>query len=183
VPYFPISLEAGIFLRCRGVSGEARFIKLFRRVWERIPTSYRYAMSLFDYDRGRPLAWRIVLRRGKRPFSDAVLGKVARHRMLIRFDSRLIKAPARAARAIIAHELAHVWQYAMAFAGKRWIDGNPPNGKMEEEADLLALLWGFSILDAANWIETATGERPFRGWPEYRTHQRQPGKRYYVPEE
>jgi hypothetical protein len=187
MPYVPLCPNAGIWLRSRGVKGERRFARLFRQVWRAIPKSYRRTMvfySLRIFDLTLSLPWRIVLRRGKKPLTDCVLGKVARHRMLIRFDTRLLtEAPARAVRAVIAHELAHCWQYAMAYDGKRWVDGDPPDGKMEEDADLLALLWGFEILDAANWLKAETGEQPFRSWAKYRRFQREPGRRYHVPEE
>src|SRR5262249_46543884 len=77
---------------------------------------------------------------------------------VLRFKAPLVdQMPATVVQDLIAHELAHVFQYAHGYT-ERFGEAEPPEGNVEEDADELMESWGFDVDSPDEWA-VQTGRR------------------------
>ena len=128
-----------VYINCWDDDG-ARFVTLFRQTWKQLPLSTRRAILRFWRDNADEWAPLIEVSNSWAPRYS--FGQVGRAGLELKFRQQAFACfPPPAARWVIAHELAHIYQKTC---------GRPPGGENEGEnedhADNLAEEWGFSRL-------------------------------------
>jgi len=134
-----------------------RFVDLFRSCWKQLPQAVQRRISMHWKSTRDQYCPRIELSDiwGE---SQTCYGQVRNHGMEMRFSaSKFDERPYHAARWVIAHELAHVYQKAI---------GRQPGGMNEDEnerdADGLAKKWGFPS-ESSTLIDMLIGKLGLEG--------------------
>jgi hypothetical protein len=158
-PWFPLLSRHGIYLYAPNGGGE-RFSKLFVETWKRLPLWARrrmlrhwnsYNCSYLGYS---PLiqllsGWsnqRIDRGGGGLRGTKGVVNRLGHH---IQFWTKIVAAyPDELVRDLIAHELAHVVQWA---SGRDLNDDDDDASCVEDHADMLVDNWGFSSTAMDDW--------------------------------
>jgi len=136
------------------VEGGERFVDLFRRTWARIPLGFRRTMLRHWRESDLGLKQGILMS----PLIELASGWSGRERGTIGFcgggghkilfwAKRFNAMPDALAQDLIAHELAHVWQWTQAPEDFAADDGYD----LETWADELMELWGFDATAMDDW--------------------------------
>ena len=157
-----IDVASNLYLPSEGDGDREAFARIFGDVWFTIPERFRVSM-VAEWRRGisgQESSPMIQLVRGYRYAGG---NEACGHTLLFNADvARLMQD--RHLRDLIAHELGHVWHYAI----KGSLVANPRAtwNDRECEADRLAIHWGFDMSGLREWadahgdqIEAMTGTR------------------------
>ncbi|HEV2294072.1 MAG TPA: DUF4157 domain-containing protein [Tepidisphaeraceae bacterium] len=138
--------------------GGSNFLTRFREVWREIPLSCRRVM-LKHWHTGSPRSVPLVEAGAYWSGSDA-LATVALNGWAMKFKPAVYEMSVGAARALIAHELAHVYQHATGTIAE-WSSGcggiEAARGCIEDDADDIAADWGFDRNELEDWKRDRLG--------------------------
>ena len=153
-----LKLISSFVLEAEPDTDSVRFARAFRSTWKKIPLSWRRRI-LAHWHRpsrviGKRKGPRIILRakvfdrgslKNPRFKNDATFAMASRSGDFLQFLAPAFdRMPLRIAEAVIAHELAHVVQ----FEANLW-----SCTRLEREADIIALAWGFPIYEVDEWAQ------------------------------
>lgn len=157
-----IDQSSGLYVK--GAGNVARFASVFAETWRRLPDATRETLVLYWWKRGVPII-RLVddQTRWERPALGCCSPKAAGLYFLQPFVDAM---PDKPLSSLIAHELAHAFVEVVGMAGDGWREE-------ERQAVLLALSWGFDLVDTTLWFAgnivnpKATDRLELRAEPRY----------------
>ncbi len=151
-------LADGLYFQVRGLSGDHRFVRLFKETWEKIPSCYQQVM-LAHWKQG----WgedgpEISIRdwtSDENPDDQTILGGVGLNGGMISFWAGTADImPDDVVKSLVAHELGHVYQCAICFREGLPEDKERRTQLEEEDADQRATRWKFSPDQRKEWKAT-----------------------------
>jgi hypothetical protein len=149
--YLEISKNDSLYLRVQACGDDDRFAKLFSQTWEKIPACYRQEMARWwkehpDFYNVCSVPAYVVPHielRKDLPDEEEPAAICDRGGLQLLFRSQIIDTmPCQMVKFVIAHELAHVWQHAVA---RRALTADPAsllaskNGRTNSLSSLLIL--------------------------------------------
>ena len=139
-------LLPNVFLLFQASTGE-QFAKIFSLTWERIPKSSKVTILNYWKSSEKPVI--LTLEKNVLAIHHDVLAQTSNGGFNLTFYERVFTMSDCLVGAVIAHELAHVFQHATGY------DMNSRTPDLEANAMTLTRIWGFdeSLIDEWHYIK------------------------------